>query len=108
MSECFLMNDLPDLAAPFQTLAHTVAQHFARLPKVAAVALAGSQTSGVADALSDIDLYVYTRSEIALAKRQTIIEATGGATHANVGMTFWGAGDEWTNAPNCIQAKNGC
>ncbi len=45
-------------------LAQTLAQRYAELPQVEAVALAGSQTAGVADHDSDIDLYVYVNADI--------------------------------------------
>ena len=61
-------------------LARSIGQQLVGLPQVAAVTLGGSQTSGAADALSDIDLYVFTRSGISLAERRAMIAATGGAT----------------------------
>lgn len=81
-------------------LARRLAELFAPLPHVEAVALAGSRGSaGVAvDDASDIDVYVYTRGELPLAARERIVEAVGGATRADLGMTFWGPGDEWLHA----------
>jgi hypothetical protein len=85
-------------------LARRLAGLFAPLPEVEAVALAGSHgAAGVAtDDASDIDLYVYTRGDIPLAVRREIVEAAGGATRADLGMTFWGPGDEWLHAPTGI------
>jgi hypothetical protein len=85
-------------------LARRVAALFAPLPQVEAIALGGSRgAAGVAtDDASDIDVYVYTGGDIPLAIRREIVEATGGATRADLGMTFWGPGDEWIHAPTGI------
>lgn len=82
-------------------LANSIAQRYAELPQVEAVALAGSQTSGVADANSDIDLYVYVNAELPLAARAAIAQAR--ARHAEVGNQFWEPGDEWVDAETGIQ-----
>ena len=82
-------------------LANSIAQRYAELPQVEAVALAGSQTSGVADANSDIDLYVYGNAELPLAARAAIAQAR--ARHAEVGNQFWEPGDEWVDAETGIQ-----
>jgi hypothetical protein len=85
-------------------LARRLAALFAPLPAVEAVALGGSRGAGGvgSDASSDIDLYVYTRGEIPLATRAGIVEAAGGATRADLGLGFWGPGDEWLNAATGI------
>jgi hypothetical protein len=85
-------------------LARRLAALFAPLPAVEAVALGGSRGAGGvrSDAASDIDLYVYTRGEIPLATRAGIVEAAGGATRADLGLGFWGPGDEWLNAATGI------
>lgn len=86
------------------SLARRLAGLFSRLPQVEAVALGGSRGgAGVGtDAASDIDVYVYTRGAIPLAAREEIVEAAGGATRADLGMSFWGPGDEWLHAPTGI------
>ena len=84
-------------------LAHQITHLFADLPQVEAVALGGSQVSDSPDTASDIDLYVYTRGDIPLAARQTIVDQSGGASQANLGLTFWGPGDEWFNAQSGIE-----
>jgi hypothetical protein len=85
-------------------LARRLAGLFAPLPQVEAVALGGSRGGGgvATDAASDIDLYVYTRGDVALADRRGIVEAAGGAARADLGMHFWGPGDEWLHAPTGI------
>lgn len=85
------------------TLALQVAEHFAKHPQVEAVALGGSHSAGVADAGSDIDVYVFTRADIDTATRASIIAALGDASRANIGMTFWGPGDEWFHVPSGIE-----
>jgi hypothetical protein len=86
-------------------LARQLAATFSRLPQVEAIALSGSLGTGstTADSASDIDLYVYTRDEIPLSERQTIMEAAGGATQANIGLNYWGSGDEWYHLPSGIE-----
>lgn len=82
------------------SLARRVARLFIELPQVEAVALSGSHGAGGVghDRVSDIDLYVCTRGDIDLAVRRGIVDAAGGATHADIGLTFWGPGDEWLDA----------
>jgi hypothetical protein len=90
------------LSAQF-ILAHQLAASFAALPQVEAVVLGGSLSSGTADAASDIDLYVYTRAEIPLESRRRLVQNSGGAQKANLGMTFWGQSDEWIQAGSGIE-----
>jgi predicted nucleotidyltransferase len=81
-------------------LARRIARELAPHPAVAAVALAGSRANVAAaiDPASDIDVYVYTREEIDAPTRRAVVEATGGATRANLGLDYWGPGDEWLHA----------
>jgi hypothetical protein len=67
--------------------------------------MAGSRGSGTGalDDASDIDLYVYTRGEIPLEDRISIVEQTGGASRSNLNLNYWGPGDEWFNAPTGIE-----
>ena len=76
---------------------------FSVLPQVESIALGGSLASGAGDATSDIDLYVFTRAEIPLVTRQAIVEQSGGASQSNIGLTYWGPGDEWYNTPTGIE-----
>ncbi len=87
------------------SLAQTLAGLFAELPppQVEAVALGGSLSGGVSDAGSDIDLYVYTRGSISLAERAEIVTRAGGASRADLGLEYWGPGDEWFHAPSGIE-----
>jgi len=89
-------------------LATQITSFFAALPQVEAVALGGSRGKGAGstDPASDIDLYVYTHSEIPLAERRAIIERSGGASRADLDMTYWGSGDEWINAPSGIEVDS--
>jgi predicted nucleotidyltransferase len=81
-------------------LAEEVVARYRLLPQVEAVAMAGSQTAGTADDSSDIDLYVYLRSEIPLSVREEI--ATARAEYAEVDNRFWEPGDEWIDADTGI------
>ena len=80
-----------------EDLARRVAALFASLPEVEAVALGGSRGGAGLGAVagSDIDVEVYTRGEVALDVRRGIVTAAGGASRAELGMTFWGPSDEW-------------
>ncbi len=85
------------------TLAHKVAGHFARLPQVEAVALGGSFVSGVADDVSDIDVYVYTADEIPVNARLDVVKSLGGAAKASMDMTFWGYDDSWVDRKTGVE-----
>jgi len=86
-------------------LAEKVAGLFAQLPQVEAVALGGSRGSAAIanDAASDVDIYVYTHADISPEERQSIVKGTGGASQSNLGLNYWGPGDEWYNAPTGIE-----
>jgi hypothetical protein len=84
-------------------LVRRVADQFADRPEVQAVALGGSMVSKHVDTDSDIDLYVYTCEEIPLDARIEIMERTGGARCASMGLNFWGPGDEWFDAETGIE-----
>jgi len=85
-----------------QTLARKIAALFSEFPQVQAVALAGSQTGGIPDSTSDIDLYVYTRSEIHLSQRTALVEKSN-AVRADLDLRFWDLGDEWFDAATGIE-----
>jgi hypothetical protein len=76
--------------------AFEIAAIYGALPQVEAVALAGSLGSGMGDAGSDLDLYVYVREEIPTAVRREIAESR--AVWAEVDNRFWETGDEWVEA----------
>lgn len=86
-----------------QTFAHRLSGLFSDLPAVEAVVLGGSHSAGLADAGSDLDLYVYSRSDVPLASRRSIVEVFGGASRADLGMTFWGPSDAWFDATSGIE-----
>jgi hypothetical protein len=87
-----------------QQLARQLAGLFSTYSQVEAVALGGSLSSGAAtDSQSDIDLYVFTTALLPLAERQAIVQAAGGASRANMDLTFWDLGDEWFDAASGIE-----
>jgi hypothetical protein len=90
-------------ASAYIYLARQLAGHFAALPQVKAIALGGSTTGGNTDQSSDIDLYIYTQAEIPLENRKEIMVRSGGASRVNLGMNYWGLGDEWFNLPTGIE-----
>jgi hypothetical protein len=77
-------------------LAQSIAAYFTLLPQVAAVALAGSQTAGAWDEISDLDIYVYTRAEVPLDVRRKLAEKRA-AQSVEIGNDEWGPGDEWVD-----------
>jgi hypothetical protein len=89
------------METPHADLARLLASLYETLAEVEAVALGGSRgAAGVAfDDDSDIDVYVFTRDDIPLEARREIVGRAGGATRADVGLSFWGPGDEWFHRP---------
>lgn len=85
------------------SLTHRLADLFSRLPQVTAIALGGSLAAGSSDEQSDIDLYVFTSDEIPLASRQALVAASGGASRADLGLDYWGPGDQWFDASSGIE-----
>ena len=74
-------------------LARSVAARFVTLPQVRAIALGGSEGAGEADALSDVDLYIYAEEPISAEDRRAI--AADFATRMEIDNRFWEPGDEW-------------
>jgi predicted nucleotidyltransferase len=83
-------------------LARALARRFQQFPTVVAVAVGGSQASGAGDALSDIDLYVFTTAVIPLQAREALV-AEMKAGRADLNLTFWDLGDEWYDAATGIE-----
>jgi predicted nucleotidyltransferase len=96
------VNDNSSHHASEQTLARKIAALFSEFPQVQAVALAGSQTAGMFDSTSDIDLYVYTIAEIPFRQRAALVEKSK-ATRADLDLRFWDLGDEWFDAATGIE-----
>jgi len=80
-------------------LAKRLADSFAQIAEVEAVALAGSRLSSFADENSDIDLYVYGSTMISLEQRERMAR---GAQQREIGNSFWELGDEWLDAETGI------
>jgi hypothetical protein len=85
-----------------QPLTQKLAGLFSAFPAVRAIGLAGSQTSGAGDGISDIDLYVYTTGTILLTEREALVQKCG-ASRADLNLTFWDLGDEWFDAETGIE-----
>ena len=75
-------------------LANKVVDQFTKFPYIEAIALAGSQSSGILDQNSDIDLYIYSHEIPPIEKRQEIVNKLG-AHKTNLNLSFWDTGDEW-------------
>jgi len=91
-----------DQSSSAQFLARRLVDLFREFSNVEAIALAGSQTAGIVDRDSDIDLYVYTTSVIPLADRIAIVEKLG-AARSDLNLQFWDLGDEWVDAKTGIE-----
>lgn len=70
-----------------------LAEAFAALPRVEAVALGGSRATGAADENSDIDLYVYSSADVPVGFRETLAAAR--SARREIDNRFWEPGDEW-------------
>ncbi len=83
----------------YRVVAHRIGARFSHLPEVQAVAVAGSQTSGVASVGSDIDIYIYTNGEIRAETRMVVAEEFADDAELN---DYWGPGNEWTDRESRI------
>ncbi|HEY9608275.1 hypothetical protein [Allocoleopsis sp.] len=81
-------------------LATAIADKFAALPPVVAVALAGSRSTGLSNEGSDYDFYIYAQGDISVEIREGIAREFGDRIEIN--NQFWEPGDEW------IDAGSGC
>lgn len=74
---------------------------FKDIKEVAAISFAGSSTSKRNDNLSDIDIDIFTYSDIPIEIREKIVSKY--ANYKEVGNDYWGQGDEFilkdTNTP---------
>jgi hypothetical protein len=93
------------MASRHDDLANAVGREFGRLPMVEAVAIGGSRGAGTTapDPASDLDILVFTRADIPLAARESIVTRTGGASRADLDLRFWGPGDEWLTAEGDVE-----
>lgn len=82
-----------NLVAVLGPRAESIAARFSVFPQVTAIALAGSEGADEADALSDIDLYVYADAGIPIPARRAI--AGDFADRMEIDNRFWEPGDEW-------------
>jgi len=80
-----------------------IAELFAPRKQVEAIALGGSLRSSTTDADSDIDMYIYWNEPIPVETRANLMEQMGGASRADLGLTFWGDGDEWYDKATGIE-----
>ena len=85
-----------------ERLARELARRFQEFPAVTAVALGGSQAATTGDALSDIDLYVYTSAVVPLQAREALV-AEMKASRADLNLQFWDLGDAWYHAETGIE-----
>jgi predicted nucleotidyltransferase len=74
-------------------IAQEIATEYSGLAEVEAIVLSGSMTHGNSDSLSDIDLYIYAKSEIPLSFRSALLNRR--ARKGELNNRFWEPGDEW-------------
>jgi hypothetical protein len=86
-------------SSPVEVVAQRIAEQFAAIDEVEAVALAGSRASQWADQRSDIDLYVYGSGIVPESLRANIV---GKARRSEIGNSFWEPGDEWVDSTTGI------
>jgi predicted nucleotidyltransferase len=98
------MAGMSDQEALGMRLARRVATGFSALANVEAVALGGSQATGDAAADSDVDVYVYTTSPIALTDRAGVVAKLGAAS-PELNQTFWDVGDGWRDAETGVEVE---
>ena len=91
------------------SLATAIADKFAALPPVVAVALAGSRSTGLSNEGSDYDFYIYAQGDISVEVREAIAQGAPAELNARefgdrieINNQFWEPGDEW------IDADSGC
>jgi len=81
-------------------VAYRIANRYATLDTVQAVAIAGSLQNGTASENSDMDMYIYTERELTLEERHHIAYVDSEAYHQN---DYWGAGDVWMDTVSGIE-----
>lgn len=81
---------------PISAAVRAIAAEFAALPTVTAVALAGSSATGMTDAHSDYDLYVYADPLPTPADRAAIADRLADHAHpVEIDNPYWGSEDAW-------------
>ena len=80
-----------------------IANAFVKTSGVEAVSLGGSAALQKADALSDYDLYVYSRTPVPLEVRERI-DFQPAASRYQLDNTLWELEDDWTE-PNGAELK---
>ncbi len=69
---------------------------FSARPEVQAIALGGSRTAGMAEPESDYDIYVFLDGDVPLDARDRLARRFDPVPE--IGNTWFGSGDEWTDA----------
>lgn len=96
----------PDVPMPdVRAIVEDITSRLSSVPAVEAIAVSGSRARATpaADAMSDIDLYVFTRGEVARSSRQRIAEHLGRHASAQLDQRFWGLSDQWIDAASGLQ-----
>src|SRR5271163_3627224 len=78
-----------------QPLIMQIVEESSEWPEVVAVVESGSRTAGSADAISDIDLYLYAAQEVPLERRRVLIDRL--SDDAEIDNHFWETSDEWVD-----------
>src|ERR1700746_3670459 len=77
-----------------------LATSFATLECVEALVIAGSAATGLADEVSDYDLYAYTREAVPVEFRAKLLRPR--AARLELHNTFWEWSDEWVEPDGTV------
>lgn len=67
--------------------------NFSQIQEIKSIAIGGSCTAKTADLISDIDIYIFTESEIPIEIRKNIIKNV--SSRYEIGAEYFGPGDEF-------------
>jgi predicted nucleotidyltransferase len=76
-------------------LLHDLVRHFAKSPRVAAIAVVGSMANGRSKPDSDIDLFIYTDGDLLDLRARALAEFADPEEWSAVGEQSFGDGDVW-------------
>ena len=81
-----------------EILCKTIGKEYFKIPGVLAVVVSGSRVSPFADDTSDIDMYVYSNTDLSVSDRSLVANKLG--ENCELNNQFWETGDEWNIKSN--------
>lgn len=79
-----------------------IANEFAKVDCVESIAIGGSLSSGMDDADSDVDMYIYSVDTFPAGHRKAIAEKFAAPGALQVCNSIWEPGDEWTDSESGV------